>query len=60
MRCWLEEGIGRAYWKMGDLNKAAAEYVKFLEYWKDADANHPELADARKRLHAVQSSGKSP
>ena len=90
-RLFLKDVLARAYWKMGDLDKAVAEYVrlttidpndqvrflihplyhyrlgcvyeekgekakaaaeyrKFLEYWKDADATHPELADARKRL----------
>jgi serine/threonine protein kinase/Tfp pilus assembly protein PilF len=42
--------LGRVYEEKGDKAKAAAEYQKFLEYWKDADATHPELADARKRL----------
>ena len=38
------------YEEKGESAKAAAEYRKFLEYWKDADASHPELADAKKRL----------
>ena len=33
---------------------AAVEYGKFLEYWKDADPAQPELADARKRLAALE------
>jgi serine/threonine protein kinase/Tfp pilus assembly protein PilF len=45
--------LGRAYEDKGEKTKAAAEYQKFLEYWKDADANHPELADAKKRLDAL-------
>ena len=42
--------LGRVYEEKGESAKAAAEYRKFLEYWKDADASHPELADAKKRL----------
>jgi len=42
--------LGRVYEDKGEKAKAAAEYKKFLEYWKDADATHPELADAKKRL----------
>jgi serine/threonine protein kinase/tetratricopeptide (TPR) repeat protein len=43
--CVLEE--------KGDRAGAAVEYKKFLEYWKDADPSHPELADARRRLAAL-------
>ena len=91
---FLKDVLARAYWKKGDLERAAAEYRKlmtidpsnqvrllihplyhyrlgrvleekgdkagavvefrkFLEYWKDADPTHPELADARKRLAAL-------
>jgi tetratricopeptide (TPR) repeat protein len=42
--------LGRVYEEKGEKAKAAAEYRKFLEFWKDADATHPELADAGKRL----------
>ncbi len=44
---------GRVLEEKGDKAGAAVEYKKFLEYWKDADATHPELADARKRLGAL-------
>jgi tetratricopeptide (TPR) repeat protein len=46
--------LGRVYEEKGEKAKAAAEYGKFLEYWKDADATHPELADARKRLTSLR------
>ena len=42
--------LGRILEEKGDKAGAAVEYRKFLEYWKDADPTHPELADARKRL----------
>jgi len=43
--CVLEE--------KGEKAGAAVEYRKFLEYWKEADPAHPELADARRRLAAL-------
>jgi tetratricopeptide (TPR) repeat protein len=42
--------LGRVLEEKGDRDGARAEYRKFLEYWKDADSGHPELADAQKRL----------
>ena len=46
--------LGQVYEDKGEKAKAATEYKKFLEYWKDADATHPELADAKKRLAALK------
>ncbi len=46
--------LGRVLEEKGDRAGARAEYAKFLEYWKDADPTHPELADARKRLAALK------
>ncbi len=45
--------LGRVLEEKGDKAGAAGEYGKFLEYWKDADPTHPELADARTRLAAL-------
>jgi tetratricopeptide (TPR) repeat protein len=45
--------LGRVLEEKGDKSGAAVEYRKFLEYWKDADKSHPELAEARKRLSAL-------
>jgi len=45
--------LGRVLEEKGDKAGAAVEYRKFLEYWKDADPSHPELADARSRLAAL-------
>jgi serine/threonine protein kinase/tetratricopeptide (TPR) repeat protein len=42
--------LGRVLEEKGDKPGAAVEYGKFLEFWKDADPTHPELADARRRL----------
>jgi len=46
--------LGRVLEEKGDLAGARAEYAKFLEGWKDADASHPELADARRRLASLR------
>jgi serine/threonine protein kinase/Tfp pilus assembly protein PilF len=46
--------LGRVYEDKGEKAKATNEYQKFLEYWKDVDAKHPELADAKKRLDALK------
>jgi len=46
--------LGRVYEEKGEKAKATAEYRKFLEYWKDANPTHPELADARNRLKSLQ------
>ena len=45
--------LGRVLEEKGDKSGAAVEYRKFLEFWKDADPTHPELADARTRLAAL-------
>ena len=47
--------LGRVLEEKGDRQKARLQYEKFLECWKDADARHPELADARKRLAGLKS-----
>ncbi|MCI0595857.1 MAG: tetratricopeptide repeat protein, partial [candidate division Zixibacteria bacterium] len=42
--------LGVAYEQQGNRVKAKEEYEKFLEIWKDADFNAPELADAKVRF----------
>ncbi len=44
---------GRVLEEKGDRAAARIQYQKFLDFWKDADASHPELADARRRLAAL-------
>ncbi len=51
--------LGMAYEQKGDKNKAKEEYEKFLEIWKEADFNSPELADAKARLVKLNASSKS-
>jgi tetratricopeptide (TPR) repeat protein/tRNA A-37 threonylcarbamoyl transferase component Bud32 len=42
--------LARLLDKAGQREAARAEYQRFLEYWKDADPDLPELAEARARL----------
>ena len=42
--------LGIAYEKLGEKDKAKSEYKTFLDTWKDADFNSPELGDAKIRL----------
>ena len=37
------------------VDRATSEYRRFLEIWRDADRNRPELTDARKRLAGLGS-----
>ena len=42
--------LARLLDKAGERDAARAEYQRFLEYWKAADPDLPELAEARARL----------
>jgi tetratricopeptide (TPR) repeat protein len=46
--------LGQVYEQKGLKDKAKAQYEHFLEGWKDAEAGHPEIADARKRLTSLR------
>jgi tetratricopeptide (TPR) repeat protein len=45
--------MGMIYERMDRKTKAAENYGRFLELWKDADPGIPEVIDARKRLEAI-------
>ena len=41
--------LAKLYEEKGDTAKAIKEYEKFLDIWKDADKDLPELIDAKAR-----------
>ncbi|MFB0564351.1 MAG: protein kinase [Candidatus Aminicenantaceae bacterium] len=46
--------LGKLYQKKGERGKAAENYQKFLDHWKDADSDLPEIEDAKIQLAALQ------
>jgi tetratricopeptide (TPR) repeat protein len=42
--------LGKNYEQIGDHEKALINYAKFLDMWKNADQDLPELIDAKKRF----------
>lgn len=44
--------LAQAYERKGQRESARAEYVRFLQVWKDADADLPAVINARARLSA--------
>jgi tetratricopeptide (TPR) repeat protein/DNA-binding winged helix-turn-helix (wHTH) protein len=47
---WAQHRLGQAYERKGDGERAQAAYRRLLEIWKDADADIPEVIDAKARL----------
>jgi tetratricopeptide (TPR) repeat protein/TolB-like protein len=47
--------LGRVYEQEGNIGKAREYYTKAIAQWKNADADLPELIDARRRLRGMQS-----
>jgi len=45
--------LGLVYEKKGKKEKAKQHFQKFVEIWKDADENLPQLIEARKRLEEL-------
>ena len=46
--------MGKIYEKKGDTGNAIKSYEKFLDLWKDADEDLPDLMDAKKRLAGLK------
>jgi hypothetical protein len=47
--------LGKIHEQKGEKEPAIANYEKFLEVWKDADPDIPEIEDAKKRLMSLLS-----
>jgi tetratricopeptide (TPR) repeat protein len=45
--------LGQAYERSGQKDNATEQYKKFLDIWKDAAPDIPEIDEARKRLTAL-------
>jgi serine/threonine protein kinase/tetratricopeptide (TPR) repeat protein len=52
--------LAKLYQDTDQYNKAITEYEKFLDIWKNADKDQPDLIDAKKRLADLKQSAQSP
>ncbi|NIT57558.1 MAG: hypothetical protein GWN00_15410 [Aliifodinibius sp.] len=50
---------GKIYEKKGNINLAIKNYENFLELWKNADKDLPDLMDAKKRYEALKENSTS-
>ena len=46
--------LAKLYEQTNQIEKATKEYEKFLDLWKNADEDQPDLIDAKKRLSNLQ------
>ncbi len=51
--------LGKIYEKKGDTQRAIYNTEKFLDLWKDADPDLPDLIDTKKRLAKLQGMSKN-
>jgi hypothetical protein len=47
--------IARLLDRLGDKQNALKEYQRFLEFWKSADSDLPELAETRRAVERLRS-----
>ncbi len=50
---WARFRLGEAYERKGDLKRANSAYKQFLQIWKDADRDIPEVLYAMSRLGSI-------
>ena len=46
--------LGKIYQKKGVNKKALEQYRRFIDLWREADLDFPEIADAKKQIAALQ------
>ena len=42
--------LGQTYERLGDTSRAAAQYARFLAFWRDGDMERGWVADAEKKV----------
>jgi hypothetical protein len=46
--------LGKIYQEKGMNQKALEHYRRFIDLWREADHDFPEIADAKKQIAALQ------